>query len=321
MYLCDQIAQSKEEIRIEAGDGRRWLLPGAVHLAAPLKECPNRYILGEGVTHACRQLVLRQPHLLDPRSQLLRVPHRQMWIEWREGDAQGEARRTGVYIEADETGRRGSLQSLWEAPPHQPDLAQGYYGFDFDAPLSRGFELQAGPGFETSPEIHERLDQLVRHAALHVSPPWLACWRAAARDGAHLAETLHFLFRQTWTDFPFACAFLLLLNAKRALSTRPIALAALNRRRLSRNVPPLLDHVEVKLDLGQATGDGRVRGGRSRLAPRLHQVRGHLVARGDNIFWRATHLRGDAARGLVTRRTVLVRRSNRSPSAEELVRC
>jgi hypothetical protein len=36
----------------------------------------------------------------------------------------------------------------------------------------------------------------------------------------------------------------------------------------------------------------------------LHHVRGHIVRRGNKVFWRSPHLRGDARLGVVRSRTV-----------------
>jgi hypothetical protein len=48
---------------------------------------------------------------------------------------------------------------------------------------------------------------------------------------------------------------------------------------------------------------GRSSGIRRR-ASRLHLVRGHLVRRGSQIFWRVPHLRGSARSGEIHTRTV-----------------
>ena len=44
--------------------------------------------------------------------------------------------------------------------------------------------------------------------------------------------------------------------------------------------------------------------GAGRRSPRLHHVRGHLVRRDSQVFWRLPHLRGNASRGVVRSRTV-----------------
>jgi hypothetical protein len=36
----------------------------------------------------------------------------------------------------------------------------------------------------------------------------------------------------------------------------------------------------------------------------LHHVRGHIARRGDKVFWRLPHLRGNARLGVVRSRTV-----------------
>ena len=41
-----------------------------------------------------------------------------------------------------------------------------------------------------------------------------------------------------------------------------------------------------------------------RRGPGLHHVRSHIARRGDKVFWRVPHLRGNARLGVVRSRTV-----------------
>jgi len=79
----------------------------------------------------------------------------------------------------------------------------------------------------------------------------------------------------------------------------------LNRSRIKSGKAPLLDHIEVRAPLlpeyRTASSDESESVRRS---PRLHHVRGHLVRRGSQLFWRVPHLRGSARLGVVRSRTV-----------------
>jgi hypothetical protein len=105
---------------------------------------------------------------------------------------------------------------------------------------------------------------------------------------------------------PVVLVFFLLLAARGGLPTRQASLDRLNRARARARKRPLLEHIEVSAPLFRSyetcAGDDRLRISRRR--PRLHQVRGHLVRRGNQLFWRVPHLRGRSAFGYVSTRTV-----------------
>ena len=81
----------------------------------------------------------------------------------------------------------------------------------------------------------------------------------------------------------------------------------LNRSRARKLKPPLLDHIEVSCPLVPVTqaseGTNTLSAG-PRRGPRLHYVRGHLVRRENEIFWRMAHVRGRASLGRIASRTV-----------------
>ena len=106
-------------------------------------------------------------------------------------------------------------------------------------------------------------------------------------------------------DIPMLLAFLLLLATRSGLPQRVQTFERLNRRRLRSGRAPLLEHIEVYAPVLPEYRDcwrGEPQG--PRMSPRLHHVRGHLVRRGSQIFWRVPHLRGTARSGSVRTRTV-----------------
>jgi hypothetical protein len=106
-------------------------------------------------------------------------------------------------------------------------------------------------------------------------------------------------------DIPMMLAFFLLLSTRGGLPRRVQSLDKLNRARARSGKAPLLEHIEVSAPLLWEQNEaqaGDSHGGRR--APRLHHVRGHLVRRGSQLFWRVPHLRGSASSGVIRSRTV-----------------
>jgi hypothetical protein len=106
-------------------------------------------------------------------------------------------------------------------------------------------------------------------------------------------------------DIPLLLSFFLLLNTRTGLPRTPSQLERLNRSRCRSGKVPLLEHVEVRAPFPCGhffPANETVPSGRRR--PRLHHVRGHLVRRRNELFWRVPHLRGHASSGVVKTRTV-----------------
>jgi hypothetical protein len=145
---------------------------------------------------------------------------------------------------------------------------------------------------------------MLRHAMLHIESEWFAFMRGHAPDRA--ADQVRQLGAYIWIFLPFVFAFSTMLNARGAFSQKPSDLGRLNAARARRGKAPLLDHIEIRLALGERGSEaGGARGQGLRMPARLHQVRGHLVRRGDRIFWRTAHMRGDITR-IIASRTVAV---------------
>jgi hypothetical protein len=107
-------------------------------------------------------------------------------------------------------------------------------------------------------------------------------------------------------DIPVILAFLLLLATRPGLPRRSIRLERLNQARMKSGKTRLLDHIEVSSPLlpEYRSAAGESLAGYPRRGPRLHHVRGRLVRRGSQLFWRVPHLRGSARTGIVRARTV-----------------
>jgi hypothetical protein len=97
----------------------------------------------------------------------------------------------------------------------------------------------------------------------------------------------------------------LLLSTRHGLPKRTHALERLNRSRLRCGRTPLLDHTEMLAPIFEY-GDSPLSESSivERRTPRLHHVRGHLVRRGSQLFWRVPHLRGNPRWGILRTRTV-----------------
>ena len=106
-------------------------------------------------------------------------------------------------------------------------------------------------------------------------------------------------------EIPAILAFFLLLGTRPALPRRPLMLERLNRARSRAGKAPLLAHMEVFAPLIPEYAPSNAAGtGVERRPRRLHHVRGHLVRRGSQLFWRVPHLRGSRHAGVVRTRTV-----------------
>src|SRR5271170_7761719 len=152
MRLLDQIAQSQEPLLIECRDGSVCRMDSAADHAARIRECPLRYLLSDELAGVCAAIGYSDGHRLTECIDLLRVPSRELWIEWSDhirqreyvragwaGDCASEsaaALRVGLLIRADGSGRRGVFNTFWTTreQPAQPLLAALETHFDFDDP-------------------------------------------------------------------------------------------------------------------------------------------------------------------------------------------
>lgn len=298
MRLLDQVAQSGDLApRCLEGEPS-----GLASLKEALEDCPARYTLAPDSARFTRELILNQSDLLNASTDIIRVPASECWIEWTEEASGTEPSfRIGAFVESDSEGRAGVITIVMEQTRGGPAIAPARFQFDFDqflAPTCDGLRFSVR---------HDLLDLSDFFACVHgeIDPAYAA---NLLRSGPHnrLAGEKRRMAQSLWMLPTMVFAFLLVLNATKQIEARPVDLSALNRRRLSRGKPKLLDHSEVCLfnSTRANTADGALRHDTSdlRSSARLHHVRGHFVRRGDLLFWRRPHLRGDKENSAVVKR-------------------
>jgi hypothetical protein len=291
---------------VEAQDwlGKPHRLRGVGGNADLLRSCELRYVLDAEASRQCADLVRADNGLLEPDSDLLRLPGELFWIEWIGETATASERphRIGALVEASLDGRRGIISGYRCAADGQPDANVAIIQFDLDRPLPRPKADEPSAPIQHGTLSH--LNGLLRHALLHIDPSWMPLVMSNGRAG--LRQRLYELGNASWFNLPFVLAFSAMLNSRDVVEQHPSDLARLNAARARRGRPALLEHVEVRLALNARQTGGSVGHGEAvRAAPRLHHVRGHLVQRRGRTFWRSSHLRGDQS-GPPVKKTVLV---------------
>lgn len=274
-----------------------------------------RYVLDPAASYACGDLVRNGEGLFEPDNCLFRMPADTFWLECfteRDGDASAPNRRVGYLVRSGSTGRRGTITPFTETADGRTRQLPGQIWFDLDAPIVSEKGMYA--------LRHPQLDHvagLLTHCVLVPDQESLSKMRVSAGSNS---TPLGALAEGTWFALPLMFAFVALLNSPQVVDTRPSDLERLNRARARRGRPPLLDHVEVRLALGDSARSGNA-GTNGRMTPRLHFVRGHVVRRSGKTFWRQPHLRGDSQKALVFRTVrVTAGRSVRADAAHHVRR-
>lgn len=319
MRLFDLVAQSPAALAIASTGGQPdFILPNATRIADALKQCPLRYVLSPAATDACWDTAIGDGDLLHRCLDLIRVPATTLWVEWGEPERKavfarhgwtagdGGADISGLLIRSDESGRRGIIHSIWadrRRPEQGADVSPFDIHFDLDeAPA--GHPPTDGSILVRMPDRPD-LNPLFAQARFCMSPGWQHYY---ARQGVagDRATVINRMLSMVAGDFLLVLSLSLMLQARHGPVLKPSDLDRLNRRRIAAGRPPLLEHVEVHLPLLPAAASRPAGIGSARSTPRLHFVRGHLVRRNDNVFWRHGHLRGSAARGAARPRTVIL---------------
>lgn len=313
MRLIDKVVQAPLVEVVVDGSGREHAMPGAGTFADELRACPVRYILDRDASRQCASLFRTSECLPDPRDPLARPPARSFWLEFNtdgEGpppDCHASGLKMGVFARFSEDERSGTLICFHEkAPDRSAEFLQYEIAFDFhdfDSPLPRP------PGslrlrHQDSPEV----DRLLSRTSISFTEEWTRWSRATGPGCAAQAAAVAHL---AWCAAPMVTCFSALLNTETVLRQTGSELERVNKARARRRQPPLLDHVEVRLDLTAMSGSSAERGstGGTRQTPRLHLVRGHSIHRNGKTFWRSSHFRGDTLHPLV--RNVSVSASGR----------
>jgi hypothetical protein len=214
--------------------------------------------------------------------------------------------RRGAFIQSSTDGRRGLIRTFWSDREIAAVLASSMEAyFDFDTPED---EDPQPVDHEYRPTVcvsdGKKEDLLRQCIRFRFERSWDAYYQQAhCPFESKQAITRHALSTIA-ADIPVLLAFLLLLGIRSGVAHRPQNFARLNRTRARDGKMPLLDHVEVHLPALSPYRYGTGGDGMSRRARRLHHVRGHLVRRGNKIFWRIPHLRGSSRAGSIRTRTV-----------------
>lgn len=322
MYLLDQIAQSRNPfIVVNDRTGERTHLHGAAEAAADIRECPIRYVLSDDLTTLCTDLAYSKGARVFGCMDLLRIPAASLWVEWshhpwamRMTDYGFDIQRNqpsdgrfGVLIQALNEGRSGVMRSFWSFSQQQTEVFASAVvsRFRLDGPLH-----DCAPG--RAPQIRVRdadtdPDNILSQSfQFSFEESWARYYEHATANSELRSEALRVATGTVAPAVPFLLAFLLLLLSRDRLPHQRSQLDRLNAARSRSGKHPLLDHIEVHAPLFSSPPgvSGAERRAHWRRTPRLHHVRGHLVRRADQLFWRVPHLRGSARRGTIKSRTV-----------------
>jgi len=299
-------------------------LNGAADFATAMQRCPMRFVLSDELTGLCAALAYSKGARQLACADLLRIPAESVWIEWCEaawfmelqrygfkipaGDLEGLGHR-GALIHAARDGRSGLIRTFWTVGAAKPEVLassmEAY--FDLDTPQD---EEPAAPDEQELPArcvsggIEGEVDIMRRYFRFRYERSWADYYRRATLSPQSDAAIARHALGTIAADIPMLVAFFLLLSTRNGLPRRPHTLERLNRARARSGKVPLLDHIEVLAPvLPECEGGGGESSGGRRM-PRLHHVRGHLVRRGSQLFWRVPHLRGTARAGVIRTRTV-----------------
>jgi hypothetical protein len=276
-------------------------------LAEKLKGTP-RFLLDDNAIHTAAELTLGRPKVLLEAMGYIRVPYPAMWIEWSEsGRANLRAKfpdhsryelperpipkRVGFLLET-EDGRKGQATWVWESPIEPPEINVPNIGFIspyFD--LDTHFPLRGdrAAGIMAGNLAHLWSDNPIQLAALrgiwetaeHKPSPW----------GAHQIASHPYQINAAYADvvgeyIMIWSIMMLLTSSRKIIDLTPVELTRLNRARVKRNKPPLLDHTRVTIHLSNAERENRAYAplGYARKSPRVHMVSRYLARRG-NKHW------------------------------------
>jgi hypothetical protein len=247
--------------------------------AEAIAKCPVRYVLADDLTRLCADLAYSKGACTLECADLFRLPATQLWVEWCNAPWRNALQRYGFpLIEGgfQWVGRRGALVNA--ASDGRRCVIKTFWSTG-----EGGREILA-----SSVESVFDLDT--------------ADGGRKAQAGSLWRHTLGTIAR----DVPMLLAFLLLLSTRNGLPQRASDGGRQNRARSRTGKAASLEHVVVRAPLlpeyveqQQAAVSGSWR------SPRLHHVRGQLMRRGSELFWRVPHRRSSARAGVVQSRTIV----------------
>ena len=298
MHLMDCVCQAPSSIRIDDGyTGKQISMPGAGMFRDEIAQVPVRYLLDDAVTAACVEMVANRQDFLIQSLDIVRAPYQEFWLEWNEAvraDVYSEksenglnsiSGKAGMLVKLDETGRAGCIRMFWSGDGLSADVSPAIFRFDLDAQVIASVEMKVQTGNEVLQALFDRV-------SISLDPAWRSYYYQRARSDAHLRGILSDAIAPTVFDFPFMLSFALILMAH-THDFQASDLSALNRSRVRKGRQELLDYLKVTQEIfGVSERHGASVSAGNHTGSRLHLVRGHLVRRGDKVFWRTTHFRG-----------------------------
>jgi hypothetical protein len=328
MRLADRITQCRTPFIVQnTKDGAMTHLSGAAAFAGDILACPTRYVLCDDLTRLCAALAYSKGASTLACADLLHVPAERVWVEWCEApwraeltrygfktDQQSiEGGRRGAFIQSSATGRRGLLRVFWATGETDLDVLassmEAY--FDFDTPEGEAPtapDVSHGPTISVCDHGVGDADILRRCFRFRYERTWAQYYANTALTPQQRDAVARHALGTIAIEIPVILVFFLLLATRPGLPRRPLMLERLNRARSRSGKAPLLAHMEVFAPLipeyVPSSAAGAAGAGIERRPRRLHHVRGHLVRRGSQLFWRVPHLRGSCRAGVVRTRTV-----------------
>jgi len=323
--LADRIVQCRTPFIVRnMKDGSITHLNSAVAFSKEISRCATRYVLSDELTRLCTALAYSKGASTLACTDLLHVPAEHVWVEWTDAPWVNElarygfkrpvdslhSGRRGVFIQSTPQGRRGLMKTFWASGESELDVLSSSMEAYFDFDTTEGdepavFDRQRGPSICVSDNAAGKADLLRRCFRFRFERSWQDYYQRAQLSPAEATALCHHALGTIAIDIPMVLTFFLLLVTRPGLPRRPLMLERLNRARCKAGKARLLDQIEVFAPLlpEYRPSDGNS-SGNTRRPSRLHHVRGHLVRRGSQIFWRVPHLRGRARAGVVRARTV-----------------
>jgi hypothetical protein len=325
MRLADRITQCRAPFIVQnTKDGAITHLSGAATFASEILACPTRYVLSDDLTRLCAALAYSKGTRTLACADLLHVPAERVWVEWCEAPWRAELTRygfktdessivggrRGALIQSSASGRRGLMRVFWAMGESDLDLLassmEAY--FDFDTPEGEAPAAPDGSNGQTISVFHHGVgdaDILRRCFRFRYERTWAEYYANTALTPQQRDAIARHALGTIAIEIPVILTFFLLLATRPGLPRRPLMVERLNRARSRAGKAPLLPHMEVFAPLIPEYAASNAAGaGIERRPRRLHHVRGHLVRRGSQLFWRVPHLRGSWRAGVVRTRTV-----------------
>ena len=226
--------------------------------------------------------------------------------------------RRGALIQSTKDGRRGVIRTFWSTGEANDDVLassmEAYFDLDTEEgeePVAPDAQNQAtlrvcdGASADAGASFTGKVDVLRRCFRFRFERTWADYYDKATVSPVQKQALARHALGTIAIDIPVLLAFFLLMATRTGLPQRPQTLDRLNRSRAKSRKVPLLEHIEVLSPMATHDESESI-GGLNvfRRRPRLHHVRGHLVRRGNQLFWRVPHLRGNARSGTIRTRTV-----------------